>query len=132
MNKEIRKIIKETLLEMEMAIGGGGFDSNNDIAQFHGYPSGYGEFPYLHPDLPDALPNSKEINQANHDKMKDFIRNNETYEFPFEEFKKGIDIEVENFKKNETIFNWFDVARIAIKNIESDKDYYKNESSRNT
>ena len=132
MSEEIKKIVKEVLSEMEMAIGGGGFDSNNDVAQFHGYPSGYGQFPHLHPNLPDTLPNTQEINQANDDKMKSFIKNNETYEFPIESFKKGLNIEVNIFKKNETTFNWFDIAKIVIKNLESNKDYYNDESSRNS
>jgi len=129
MSNEVRKIVREILSEMEMAIGGGGWDSNNDVAQFHGYPSGYGQFPYLHPDLPDALPNAQEINQMNYDKMKNFVKNNEVYEFPIEQFKKGLEIESDNFKKNKTVFNWFDVARIVINNLDSDKNCYNNEPS---
>jgi hypothetical protein len=132
MKNNVRKIVKEVLSEMEMAIGGGGFDSNNDLAQFHGYPDGYGEFPHLHPDLPSELPSSSEINQLNSDKMKDFITNDETYEFPMEEFKKGLEAEVDNYKKNKTVFNWFDVANIVLNNLKKDKNYYQDGAFRDS
>lgn len=52
-----------------MAIGGGGWDSNNDIVHFHGYPSGYGKFPKGDDMLPEDLPNKKEINKRNDKKL---------------------------------------------------------------
>ena len=52
-----------------MAIGGGGWDSNNDIVNFHGYPSGYSQFPGIYVDLPEELPNKEEVNKNNQKKL---------------------------------------------------------------
>ncbi len=81
----LRNIIKEVLMEIEMAIGGGGWDSNNDITQFHGYPSGYSQFPGLYVDLPEELPNKKEVNKNNQKK----ILENKKEEVTFKVFQNG-------------------------------------------
>jgi GNAT superfamily N-acetyltransferase len=65
----IKNIVKEVLFEMEMAIGGGGWDSNNDIVHFHGYPSGYGKFPKGDDILPEDLPNKREVNKDTYIKL---------------------------------------------------------------
>jgi GNAT superfamily N-acetyltransferase len=65
----IKNIVKEVLSEMEMAIGGGGWDSNNDISHFHGYPSGYSEFPKGNNTLPENLPDKEDINKDTYIKL---------------------------------------------------------------
>lgn len=127
-SSKVRKIVREVLFEMEMAIGGGGFDSNNDISRFHGYPSGYGQFPHLHPDmpeLPEMLPTIEDIRKGNNADFDKLIKNNEVYDFPIEYFKAGLEQETEKFRENKNYINLFDVAREVLKNLEASKDFYK-------
>jgi len=119
----IRLIIREILSEMEMAIGGGGWDSNNDISRFHGYPSGYGEFPHGDNPLPEDLPSPREIANSNTG-YDGFYNNNEVYEFPFVQFKKGIEIEQNNLKDKVGHINLFDIAKNVIDNLMQDKNFY--------
>lgn len=91
-NKNFLKyIVREMLSEMEMAIGGSGWDSNNDIIHFHGYPSGYSNFPKGKEDIPENLPDKDDINKDTHVKL--FESNEEIYFHTFEngdEFYKYI------------------------------------------
>lgn len=128
--QELRNIVRSVLNEIEMAIGGGGWDSNNDVSKFHGYPSGYGQFPYLHTDIPEMLPNADEVNRMNAESnFKSFLNNNEVYEFPFEIFQKGMEKEIEQAKQNGQFINLFDLAKKVIDNIQKDKSYYQNENA---
>ena len=132
-HKEIRLIVRETLNEIAMAIGGTGWDSNNDIHSFHGYPSGYGQFPYLYTDIPEMLPNAEEVNKNNeHIRIQKYARNNEVYDFPFESFKKGFEVEKKELEKQHKILNVYDIGKIVIDNLRKDKNFYQNENARNT
>ena len=95
--KSVRLLVREVISEIAMSMGGSGWDSNNDIQSFHGYPSGYGQFPYLYTDIPEMLPGAEEINKnSEHIKIKKYENNNEVYDFPFENFKKGFEIKNQN------------------------------------
>jgi hypothetical protein len=89
--KKLRIIIRKTLSEVMTFAGGSAWDSNNDISSFHGYPSGYSEFPYLRTDTPDMLPDSEEVNCEN-DSNTDIINS--------KEFKDILGIEIKKHKKN--------------------------------
>ena len=130
---KIRNIVREVLSEIEMAQGGRGFDSNNDIAKFHGYPSGYGQFPYLYTDIPEMLPGAEEINKnSEHIKIKKYENNNEVYDFPFENFKKGFEIEKSELEKQKQLLNVFDIAKKVIDNLRKDKNFYQDENAGDT
>lgn len=132
-HKKIRLIVRETLNEIAMAIGGSGWDSNNDIHSFHGYPSGYGQFPYLYTDIPEMLPSADEVNKNNeHIRTQKYSRNNEVYDFPFEAFSKGFEIEKKELENKNQILNVYDIAREVIENLRKDKNFYQNENARNT
>ena len=119
--KQIRLIVRETLNEIAMAIGGGGWDSNNDITHFHGYPSGYSQFPFLYTDTPEMLPKAEEINKNNEYKInQNASKNQEVYDFPFDYFKKGFEIE----KETNDYLNVYDIAKKVIENLQKDKNYY--------
>lgn len=82
MNKNIVKnIIREVLTEIEMAIGGGGWDSNNDIVHFHGYPSGYSNFPKGKENIPENLPDKDDINKDTYVKLFETEENVSFYTF---------------------------------------------------
>lgn len=131
--EDLRSVVRSVLSEMEMAIGGGGWDSNNDISRFHGYPSGYGQFPYLYTDTPEMLPDSDEVNRANAESnFNSFLNNNEAYEFPTDQFQNGMEIEAQEMKKNGQFVNVFDLAKKVIDNIQKDRNHYQNEDARNT
>ena len=89
--KELRKIIRKILSEIITFAGGSAWDSNNDISKFHGYPSGYSEFPYLRVDTPDTLPDAEEVN---------FDNNSNTDIINSKEFKDILDIEIKKHKQN--------------------------------
>jgi len=132
-HKKIRLIVRETINEIAMAIGGTGWDSNNDIHSFHGYPSGYGQFPYLYTDIPEMLPSAEEINKNNeHIKIQKYARNNEVYEFPFEAFKKGYEIEKKELENKNQIINVYDIAIEVIEKLRKDKNFYQDENARDT
>lgn len=132
----IRLVVREVISEIAMAIGGGGWDSNNDVQSFHGYPSGYGQFPYLYTDIPEMLPSADEINKNNEYKInQSYINNNEVYDFPFDSFKDGFEIEKKNNLENKTqepTLNIYNIAIKVIENLKKDKNYYNNENARNT
>lgn len=132
-HKKIRLIVRETLNEIAMAIGGSGWDSNNDLHSFHGYPSGYGQFPYLYTDIPEMLASADEVNKNNeHIRVQKYTRNNEVYDFPFEAFKKGYEIEKKELENKNQILNVYDIAREVIENLRNDKNFYQNENAGNT
>jgi hypothetical protein len=128
---EIRKLVRETLSEIAMAIGGGGWDSNNDVAQFHGSPSGYGQFPYLYTDRPDMLPSVGDLKSQGTNEFEQFRRNNEVYEFPYESFKNGIEQEVETCKQQGKDIYLYDIARFVIDNLQKDKNFYSSANVNN-
>lgn len=51
-----------------------------------------------------------------------FSKNNDLYNFPMEEFKKGIEVE----KAKNNIFNILDIAEIVINNLEENPRFYSN------
>lgn len=131
--KEVRLLVREVISEIAMAIGGSGWDSNNDIQSFHGYPSGYGQFPYIYTDIPEMLPSVEEINKNNeHIKVKKYMNNAEVYDFPFDMFKKGFEIERLETEKQKQFLDVYDIAKQVIDNIKKDKNYYKDENARDT
>jgi hypothetical protein len=116
-----------------MAIGGSGWDSNNDIHSFHGYPSGYGQFPYIYTDIPEMLASADEINKNNeHIMVKKYANNNEVYDFPFEFFKKGFELEKAELEKQKQNLSVYDIARKVIDNIQKNKNFYQDENARDT
>jgi len=85
MSKDVlRHIVREIIVEIKMGLGSGGFDSNNDIVNFHGYPSGYSQFPHLYVDTPDSLPNKEEVNKNN-----EKIIDESSKEVSYETFESG-------------------------------------------
>jgi hypothetical protein len=132
MKSEIRKIVREVITEMEMAIGGTGWDSNNDVSRFYASPSGYGQFPYLYTDIPEMLPDKDEVNRRNEKGFNDFSNNHEVYEFPIEDFQKGLEIEKERASHLNSFSSIFDIANIVINNLKQDKNYYQDENAGNT
>jgi hypothetical protein len=130
---EVRLFVREVISEIAMAIGGSGWDSNNDVQSFHGYPSGYGQFPYLYTDIPEMLPSAEEINKNNeHIKINKYTNNNEVYEFPFDTFKKGFEIERHELESQKQLINVFDIAKIVIDKLRKDKNFYQNENAGDT
>jgi hypothetical protein len=121
-NNEIRKVVREILSEIEMAIGGGGWDSNNDVAQFVSSP--YGQFPYLYVDKPEMLPSVADLKSQNNNDFEVFNKNNEVYNFPYEQFKNGMEIEMENQKKEGKDIHFYDIAHFVINNLQKDKNLY--------
>mgnify|MGYP000847375452 CR=1 FL=1 len=132
-NKEVRLLVREVISEIAMAIGGSGWDSNNDIHSFHGYPSGYGQFPYIYTDIPEMLASADEINKNNeHIMVKKYANNNEVYDFPFEFFKKGFELEKAELEKQKQNLSVYDIARKVIDNIQKNKNFYQDENARDT
>jgi len=128
----LRRIIREVFLhEFNMGMGASGWDSNNDITMFHGYPSGVQKFPYGDTDLPENLSN---INKQKHnldsyydDKSTSYnklARNQDVYKFPFKEFKIGLDIESHDAKRYDEHINIIDIAIMVLKKLSSDPQYY--------
>lgn len=113
-NKDIRLLVRKIISEVELNMSGGasGWDSNNDISFFHGYPSGYGEFPFLHVDTPDMLPNADEVNAEFENKTR----------FPLDKFTFGLDYERKTNNNNQSEF---DLARLVIDNLQKDENYYE-------
>jgi len=131
--KEVRLFVREVISEIAMAIGGSGWDSNNDVQSFHGYPSGYGQFPYLYTDMPEMLPSAEEINKNNeHIKINKYTNNNEVYEFPFDSFKKGFEIERHELERQKQLISVFDIAKIVIDKLRKDKNFYQDENAGDT
>ncbi len=131
--KSVRLLVREVISEIAMAMGGSGWDSNNDIQSFHGYPSGYGQFPYLYTDIPEMLPGAEEINKnSEHIKIKKYENNNEVYDFPFDDFKKGFEIEKLELEKQKQLLNVFDIAKKVIDNLRKDKNFYQDENAGDT
>jgi len=131
--KSVRLLVREVISEIAMSMGGSGWDSNNDIQSFHGYPSGYGQFPYLYTDIPEMLPGAEEINKnSEHIKIKKYENNNEVYDFPFENFKKGFEIEKSELEKQKQLLNVFDIAKKVIDNLRKDKNFYQDENAGDT
>jgi hypothetical protein len=131
--KEVRLFVREVISEIAMAIGGSGWDSNNDVQSFHGYPSGYGQFPYLYTDIPEMLPSAEEINKNNeHTKINKYTNNNEVYEFPFDSFKKGFEIERHELENKKQLISVFDIAKIVIDKLRKDKNFYQDENAGDT
>lgn len=121
---DVRIIVREVLNEIDMSSGGGGWDSNNDVAQFHGSPSGHGQFPYLYVDKPDMLPSVADLKSQNVDNFEDFRKNNEIYDFPYDDFKNGIEKEFKTCKEEGKNIHLYDIARFVIDNLQKDKNYY--------
>ena len=113
-NKDIRLLVRKIISEVELNMAGGatGWDSNNDISFFHGYPSGYGEFPFLHVDTPNMLPNAEEVNAEFENKTR----------FPLDKFTFGLDYERKINNNNQSEF---DLARLVIDNLQKDENYYE-------
>ena len=118
----IRKIINE------IGVPGSGWDSNNDITLFHGYPSGVQKFPYGNTDLPENLPNINDKdyieNTGSAYSFEELSQNKDVYNFPMDEFKIGMKIETKQAQKQNCFNNVFDVAYLVIENLKEDPQYY--------
>ena len=118
--KAIKKIfVKEFLNE-------GGWDSNNDITLFHGYPSGVQRFPYGDIDIPENLSklNLEKMKQTDNGIYKNFSKNKDVYNFPMEEFKLGLEVEKKDNKRQKHIESIFDTAGVVIQKIAEDPQFY--------
>jgi hypothetical protein len=132
--QEIRKIVRQVIKEIENAMTGGGWDTNNDISHFHGYPSGYSNFPTGDEKMPENLPNKESLNSKKRfDNFQEFSKNKEIYDFPIEDFKVGLSLEKSLLEKSGVFKSYYDLARLVIDNLESNKFYYrKNEDIRSS
>lgn len=105
--REVRKVLKETRQQMHPA-----------------YPvnGGANNFPYE--DTGDITKLPEDINTQDDYLVnwKGMSSNSDLYDFPEEEFKKGIQVE----RAKNDIFNVLDISRIVINNLESDPQFYSN------
>jgi hypothetical protein len=105
--KEVRKVLHELMQQMHPA-----------------YPvnGGANRFPYNDEDgivrLPEDI-DTKEDYLINWEEISD---NNDLYDFPIEEFKKGIQVE----RAKNTIFNILDISKIVINNLQDNPHFYSN------
>jgi hypothetical protein len=126
MNNESKDIVKNLIKQVflkEFYNGSSGWDSNNDITLFHGYPSGVQKFPYVTTDLPENL---KDVNDE-----KDYLSffnkisaNKDVYTFPFEDFKTGLEFEISKENKNNKLINTFELAQKVLKNLSINPQHY--------
>lgn len=122
MKNDIKNIIKKTFLK-EFMNGGTGWDSNNDISLFHG--GGMQDFPY-------GKTTNIENGFEHIDIYNSATKNNDVYDFPIEEFKKGLKIEVAENKKNEVWDNIFQIAQMVIINLSENSQFYSKKSEYET
>ena len=102
---DIRSLVREILMNEY-------WDSNNDVGLFHGH--GTKKFPYGDTDLPENLPDLNRqkdmIKSLGDDSWKNYSSNKDVYDFPMDEFKSGMDIELEEGKQKDTVmltcWNW--------------------------
>lgn len=109
LRKKIRGIIKEL------------FQSHTHFSKE--YPQAGSTFPYhdkFAPVNPDEINTDINYYQA----FNAFAGNDDTYDFPFDEFKKGIQME----KKVNPDFNLFQIAEIVIDNLKENKYFYSNKT----
>ena len=127
----IKSVIKKTFLK-EFMNGGTGWDSNNDISMFHG--SGSQDFPYGGATDPENLSreNSEKNNFEYINKYNSATENNDVYEFPLEEFKNGLKIEVAENKENEHQASVFETAQVVIINLSEDPQFYSKKAEDGT
>jgi hypothetical protein len=114
--KEIRNFVKQTLQEVITFAGGGGWDSNNDISHFHGFPSGYSRFPFLDSYTPEMMPDSEELNSD-----KENI-------FDSEEFKQAMDDEIQNCLKNKQFIDPHKIAKKILSDLGKLESWSENEN----
>ena len=131
--EKLKKMIRGILIqEFNLgAAGASGWDSNNDITLFHGYPSLVQKFPYEDTDLPENL---KKINRLKDymdsyysdttDSYNKLAQNKDVYKFPFKEFKIGLDVESHDASKYNKQINIIDVAKIVLEKLIDDPQYY--------
>jgi len=92
--------------------------------QHPAYPvnGGNNQFPHYDGDtfvkLPEEI-NTKEEYLVNWEEVSN---NDDLYNFPMEEFKKGLHVE----KAKNNIFNILDIAEIVINNLEDNPQFYTN------
>jgi len=105
--QEIREVLNEVLQQTKAT-----------------YPvsGGNNQFPTQDDDsfvkLPEDI-NTKEDYLVNWNEVSE---NDDLYNFPLEEFKKGIQVE----KAKNDIFNILDIAKIVINNLEDNPQFYSN------
>lgn len=119
-NKKIIEAVREVLSELNMGIGGTGWDSNNDVSMFHGVPSNVQSFPYENTDIPENIQN---INQG-FNKHSLASKNKDIYEFPMKEFHIGLDVETNKDIENKEPINMFLIGKRVIDNLSNDINYY--------
>jgi len=105
--KEVRKVLHELMQQIHPA-----------------YPinGGANKFPYNEEEGIVTLPEDIDTRQDYLINWEEVSDNNDLYDFPLEEFKKGI--QVERAKNN--AFNILDVAKIVINNLQDNPHFYSN------
>ena len=125
----LRKFIRKLFLQ-EYLQSSGGFDSNNDIQSFNMNPWSYRKFPYGTNDYPENMQNLNKIQDIvdiGNKSVEHFNKssnNNDIYEFPFEEFKIGLEFEKEIYEKNNYNLDILGIAEKVINNIRKNKNFY--------
>jgi hypothetical protein len=108
-NKQIRQEIRNILYEIQF--GRSVYSSGGGLNKF---PYNEDEFVGLPEDI-----NTKEEYLVN---WVGISGNQDLYNFPMEEFKKGMEVE----KTKNNIFNILDIAEIVINNLEVNPRFYSN------
>jgi len=104
--QEVRGVLKEMMQQMHPA-----------------YPvnGGNNRFPYDEDGIV-MLPEDIDPREEYLINWDGFSENKDLYNFPTEEFKKGIKVE----KSKNTIFNILDIAKIVIDNLRDNPQFYSN------
>ena len=106
--QEIRAILRETMQQQHAA--------------YYSAAPGANRFPYERGDDIVRLPEDIDPKEDYVLNWEEVSTNHDLYNFPMEEFKKGIQVE----KSNNNLFNILDIAEIVINNLEENPQFYSN------
>jgi len=122
---EIRNLVREALMNEFMM--GESWDSNNDVVLFHG--GGMQKFPYGDTDLPENLPELNRqkdmIKALDDDSWKSYSSNKDVYEFPMDEFKKGMEVELRARKaEGQGRVDVLELGMVVLDRLQDDPHHY--------
>ena len=105
--QEVRKVLQELMQQMHPA-----------------YPinGGNNKFPYNDQDDIVRLPEDIDPKEEYLINWEGYSENHDLYDFPLEEFKKGIQVE----RAKNTIFSILEIAEIVINNLQDNPQFYSN------